>query len=261
MTERFGKGGERLVRKGKGYAMMQNLSKYHREHEKFYAQAPLKDATKMHAMSKTLKTLADRWIDLSPSSPDGGGRYAGCEDLNELAAIQHDGLLFMEGEGEPAEITRLKRDIGQMADDHRKTGIWLSTAMDSSWGVASSLTNNPELAPVLGDRNRIIANDWLAAEMSTLVSRLLKRSLEILDAIDFSPRKLRKDLSGPRHTPGYLYSSAELIDRAADLASESAALVHDNEYRRRRFRAALNQLSRTVAPSPSKNRRPSVTRR
>ena len=36
--------------------------------------------------------------------------------------------------------------------------------------------------------------------------------------------------------PGYLYSASELLDRAADLAAESAALVHDNERRWRVFR-------------------------
>lgn len=235
--------------------MMQNLSKYHREHEKFYAHVPLNDAARMHGMSKTLKTLADKWTDLSSSDSQNIGRYTGCEDLNELAAIQHDGILFMEGEGEPAEITRMKRDLGQMADDYRKTGIWLSTAMESSWGVASSLVNNPELRSVLGDRHRIIVNDWLAADMSTLASRLLKRSLELLGAVDFSPKKLRSDLAGPRFAPGYLYSSAELIDRAADLASESAALVHDNEYRWRRFRAVLKETERKDTRRPTKHAR------
>ena len=228
---------------GSKYSMMDNLARFHREHEKFYAQAPLEDAKRMHDASKTLKTMADRWSAAVPSQPGRGNPYMGCEDLNEGGAIQHDGLLFMEGEGEPAEIGRLKRDLGRLADDYSTTGDWLSKAMESSWDVASSLVGNPGLRSVLGDRHRIIANDWLAADMSALASRLLRRAVDMLEAVDFSPGKLREDMGGARHVPGFLYSSAELIDRAADLAAESGALVHDNEQRWRRFRDALNDLS------------------
>ena len=227
------------------YAAFQNLSKFHREHEKFYAETPLHDAARMHEFSKTLKTLADRWSVQEPSRGDGGNRYAGCEDLNETSTIQHDGLLFMEGEGEPQEITRLKRDLSTMADDYQKTGEWLSKAMESSWEVAGSLAKDPGMAAVLGDRHRIIANDWLAADMSRGISRLLRRALETVGSMDFTPGSIREDLEGPRTSPGYLYSSAEMIDRAADLAAESAALVHENEYRWRRFRGRLAELAST----------------
>jgi hypothetical protein len=85
-----------------------NLSKYHREHEKFYAKAPLKQAVELQKASQILKTLADRWANIEVKAPEKAGRYMGCEDLNETASIQHDGVLFMEGEGEPPEISRAR---------------------------------------------------------------------------------------------------------------------------------------------------------
>jgi hypothetical protein len=78
--------------------IISNLSKYHREHEKFYGQAPLRTAIDIQDASKTLKTSADKWINLQQTEKGEGNPYMGCEDLNEKAAIQHDGLLFMEGE-------------------------------------------------------------------------------------------------------------------------------------------------------------------
>jgi hypothetical protein len=65
--------------------------------------------------------------------------YAGCPDLNEPAIIQHTGVLFMEGYGEPAEITRLKRDMDLLAKDCEETGVWLSKAMESAWEVQPML--------------------------------------------------------------------------------------------------------------------------
>ena len=42
-----------------------------------------------------------------PASPTPFSPFEGAEDLNDAAALQLDGVLFMEGEGEPTEIGRL----------------------------------------------------------------------------------------------------------------------------------------------------------
>jgi hypothetical protein len=41
--------------------MALNLSTYHREHEKFYAQNPLQQAMALQQASRVLLALADRW--------------------------------------------------------------------------------------------------------------------------------------------------------------------------------------------------------
>jgi hypothetical protein len=151
-------------------------------------------------------------------------------------------VLFMEGEGEPAEITHLIRDLRTAAEDFIATGEWLANAMQASWDVAAALIDIDGLADVLGERHRIIANDWLAADMSALIARLLQRAADILDHIDFTPAALRLDLAGPRHFAGLLHSAAELVNRAADLASESAGLVNDNEPRWRVFRERVQDI-------------------
>ena len=50
----------------------------------------------------------------------------GSGDLNEAATIQHTGVLFMEGEEEPAEIAALKRDLKTMAASFEHSGEWLA---------------------------------------------------------------------------------------------------------------------------------------
>ncbi len=181
-----------------------NLSKFHREHEKFYGEAPLKTAVKIQDASKTLKTLADRWNILKQTEKTEGNPYMGCEDLNEKATIQHDGLLFMEGEDEPTEIFQLKRDLKNIAEDFQRSGNWLSKAMENSWKAAIQLMKIPTLEDVLGERHRIIINDWQAACLSSLVARLLLRSLLILDQIDFSPKAIRTDISNKKRYPHLL---------------------------------------------------------
>lgn len=227
-----------------------NLSKYHREHEKFYGQAPLKTAIKIQNASKTLKTLADKWSNIQHVEKQNGNPYMGCEDINQEAAIQHDGLLFMEGEGEPTEVTQLKRDLGNIGEDFEKSGVWLSKAMENSWKAAAQLIKIPKLEDVLGERHRIIINDWQAANLSSLVAKLIQRSLLILNQIDFNPESIRTDISTKRRYPELLYSSSELLDRAADLSSKFAILVHDNE---RRWRVFHNKVQRIKSSMASQN--------
>lgn len=219
-----------------------NLAAFHRDHEKFYAAAPRETAVVLQRHARTLQALADRWSTAQPAQPTPFSPFEGAEDLNDPAALQLDGVLFMEGEDEPAEIARLKRDLRATAEDLLATGEWLAAAMQASWDVAATLLDIEELADLLGDRHRIIANDWQAAHMSTLTGRILVRAAEVLEHVDFTPTALRADLAASRVAPRRLYSAAELIAHAADLLSDSAGLVHDNERRWRTFRARVEQL-------------------
>ena len=227
-----------------------NLSAFHREHEKFYAQAPLRQAVEVERASRVLKALADHWSSASPPDrPVAGSPFAGAPDLNPPGLAAESGVLFMEGEGEPTEIKQLRRDLETLAADMESGGEWLSAAMEKAWAIAGSLAVFPQLADLLGERHRIIANDWQAAAAQTLISRLVRRGLEVVDRVDFSPAALRSDLAGARTAPAYLYSASELLDRAADLAVESASLVHDNERRWRVFGERVRVLEgATSAP-------------
>jgi hypothetical protein len=212
-----------------------NLSHFHHEHEKFYAQAPLERAVALHRSSRSLKALADHWRRAEPQEAPAANPYAGCVDLNDTTAIAEGGILFLEGEGEPAEIGQLKRDLRALAEGFVSTGEWLEEAMTSSWETARLLLAQPAFADLLGERHRIIANDRQAAALNTLIGALLGRALEVLEQVDFTPSALRSDLAGPRSSAAFLYSASELIDHAADLVATSAMLVHDNERRWRVF--------------------------
>jgi hypothetical protein len=219
-----------------------NLAAFHREHEKFYASAPREQAVGLQRHGRTLEALADRWSVTAPAHPTPFSPFEGADDLTAPVALQLDGVLFMEGEGEPAEMTRLKSDLRTVADNSIAAGDWLASAMQASWDIATMLLDVEGLADLLGDRHRIIVNDWQAAHMSTLVGRLLHRAVEILERIDFAPAALRADLAAGGTAAKRLYSAAELIARAADLLSDSAGLVHDNERRWRGFRARVEQI-------------------
>lgn len=222
---------------------VENLARSHREHELYYSQAPLTDAISLQQLSRTLKALAGHWTTVTPASVEHANPYAGCDDLNVQAAIETLGVLFLEGEGEPAEIARIKRDLATMADEHEQTGAWLGEAMQSAWKSAEALLPIEPLADVLGERHRIIAANSQNAALNTIIANLLRRAGEILEQIEFTPAAIRNDLRGKRLAPQYLYSAAELVDRASDLLAEGAVLVHDSERRWRIFWSRVQALT------------------
>jgi hypothetical protein len=225
------------------FDQIENLSRTHREHELYYSQAPLDDAITLQRISRTLKALAEHWRKATPREVNGANRYAGCDDLNVQAAIEQMGVLFMEGEGEPGEITRIKRELATQAAEHEGTGAWLGEAMQSTWnGPAKALLQIEPLTDLLAERHRIIAANWQNAQLNGIIAALLTRANEILDEIDFSPAALRADLAHQRLSYRYLYSAAELIDHAADLLAQSAVLVHESERRWRVFSERVEKL-------------------
>ena len=201
--------------------------------------------------ARTLHALADTWDgDRHEARPPASlSPFEGADDLNGPVALQLDGVLFMEGEGRPAELGQLVRDLRTAAADQRAVGAWLASAMDASWAMAGTLVDVGELADVLGERHRIIADDWQAAGLSTLVARTLDRAADLLEHADLTPAGLRDDLAGGRVSAGLVRSAAELIDHAADLSSESAGLVHGNERRWRTFRARVLELHGRGVPA------------
>jgi hypothetical protein len=221
---------------------MLNMASFHREHEKFYSTSPREQAVVLQRHSRTLHALADRWMTTTPPQRKALSPYEGAEDLNAPAALQLDGVLIMEGEDEPSEINHLKRDIRACGEDSSAAGEWLDEAMRASWMVVPRLFDIDQLADLLGERHRIIANNWQGAATMTLVGHILIRAVDLLDHVDFTPTGLRADLSGPRIAVGHVYSAAEMIEHTADLLSDFARLVHDNERRWRTFRTRVEQV-------------------
>jgi hypothetical protein len=181
--------------------------------------------------------------DREPCHAPGPEPVAGATDRNDERAIEGAGVLFMEGQGEPAEIARIKAELRTTAETGEQTCTWLAGAMEASWNVAEALLPFHELADLLGERHRIIANNWQNATNGQLIAKHLHRAVTVIEQVDFSPAGLRADLSGRRTAPSYLYTAAELINHAADLSASGSILVHENERRWRTFSKRLAQIT------------------
>ena len=248
-TRQPGRAGQRIPQHQPGagsdglLAVARNLSQYHREHEKYYSEAPLTDAISLQRTARTLIALAERWTSAEPAAAPAASPFAGAPDLNDDRAIETSGVLFMEGGGEQAEITRIKSELQTMAASSEQSGSWLAAAMEASWAMAEALLSYPQLADLLAERHKIIGNNWQNASTAQLIARYLRRAVTVMEQVDFSPAGLRTDLAGARSAPAYLYAAAELINHAADLSAASSVLTHENERRWRIFHERVEQVT------------------
>jgi hypothetical protein len=198
---------------------VENLAEFHREHEKFYAAGPREQAVVLQRHAGTLHEVADR------------------------AAAELDGVLFLEDQAAPPGLAALRREVRTLGEESVATGEWMGKAMQASWSAAATLLDVAALDDLIGERHRIIANDWQAAGATLVVGRLLERAADVLDRVD-------AEATAGARTPRLLHSAAELIARAADLLGESAGLVQDNERRWRLFHERVAALL-AVTPSPT----------
>jgi hypothetical protein len=111
---------------------MSDLTRCQHDHERYYISAPRERAAVLQRHAHALLELADQ---LSTSTP--------AEASTSFEA--------------------LKRDLWLIGDAAEENGAWLEAAMETSWDAATSLIALDELADVIGERHRIIANDWQAA--------------------------------------------------------------------------------------------------
>lgn len=143
------------------------VARYHQQHERFYAMEGLEVAARLRREANALKALADRWNDAtsaaaSPASDDPRFHAAGCADLNAQAAVASAGILFMEGENEPEEMTALKRRLTGFADQHVELGAWLDDMMDRAWSREAELLRPPTVTAAYR-RHMVITRTALTA--------------------------------------------------------------------------------------------------
>ena len=173
-------------------------------------------ALDLHALS----TAWDRAHDLLGGEACG---YHACLDVAviPLDDVQYDVVLF-QAALVPDKVQAIVLALSALEQDFGSVKEWLvSSARDAcraKEGADVGLT-------VVRDDHRVIARDWLAADMNAMIAWLLRRAIRTLMRMDLSPDAVRADILGARHYQGALRAVAAILERAALLALQSAAYV------------------------------------
>jgi hypothetical protein len=227
-------------------AALDNIATYHREHERYYTVYKYERAAELAREANKLKVVADIWLAGRPAphypETDFGQpafRPAGCDDLNALSAIASIGILFMEGQGEPAEIRMLKAKLGALGDGSVRAGEWLAGMMAAAWPRESVLLDD-KFANAARPRYRTIATNWIGSLETILLGRLLVLAVNQLTTIDFTPRALR---AAPKQAGEKLVLAARIIEQAARLEATAGVELSGNDQCWTDYRARLRSLT------------------
>jgi hypothetical protein len=199
------------------------VARAHRRHERFYAMEGLEVAAALRRDANALRALADRWLeeptDAAPAIDDPRFRAAGCADLNADAATASTGILFMEGEQEPAELAALKRKLSAFAAEQAEISKWLLDMMEHAWGREAILLR-PGTATAGFRRHLTVTRTALTAGKLGVSARLAGAAQAALSAQDFRPAAIRADRHGAAEMAR---TAAWLLDAATAVLAEQAS--------------------------------------
>jgi hypothetical protein len=230
----------------RNFEAMNNIASYHREHERYYTVFALEQAIELAKDSNRLKILADVWLSDEVKTPKYGDtdfnnpsfKPAGCDDLNAISSIASIGILFMEGQGEPAEIRVLKAKLAARSAGSIQSGQWLADMMTAAWSRESVLIADDTVDAVL-PRYHTIATNWTGANETVVIGRLLALANECLGKINFTPAAIRanRKLYGT-----HLLTAARILEMAMRLQAKSGINLSGNDANWTEYRAQIAPL-------------------
>jgi hypothetical protein len=245
---------------------MLDVARYHREHERFHSLNGLETAMDLRRDANALKVVAERWLAVDQDTTSSAVDYqdprfraAGSADLNDRTAVATTGILFMEGEHEPAELTQMKERLRGTAAGLAATSGWLAEKMDAGWQREQALLTSG-FADAVHPRLMALTRTTLTGAKLGVVARLLGVAAATLQRQDLRPPGIRKDRRGAGRV---LLTASWLIDRAAALMAEQSAELSLSDPDWTRYIEMLESKAgaRTTASSPADassppNRRP-----
>ena len=170
---------------------IEDLSRFQLEHGKFYAQQPREQAVALQRHSRALCALADRWARVDATPLNAQNPYEGPKTSTPQKQFSSNGIL-VRGRRRGADRNHANQDGFPRRSSRFDQRQHLVGSGDGEKLVCNhGLLTYPQVADLLGDHHRIIANEWQAASMSSLAGRVLDRAVDLLDGIDFTQAALR----------------------------------------------------------------------
>ena len=203
---------------------------------------PLDSTGQIQKAALALRDLAKTWDEARNLLEETGpGRYV-CLDVTVMTLddVRLD-ILLLQTARVPDAVFAIVRAVAGLARDFVSVKEWL---IESSHTASQSRRSTRVLAferhaPV-HDYHRVMARDWLAADMNASIAWLLGRAGRVLTTLNLSPDAVKTDLLGASRYQTALIAAADILDRAAVLAQECAQYVEEFNQRWSTLRANIS---------------------
>lgn len=210
---------------------------------------PLDGETHIQAAALALRGLSKAW-DAAQDLLEGEASVGhACLDVavTPLDDVQFDMLLF-QAALVPDSVQAIVLALSKLERDYRSVKEWLViSARDACLAKDGTDTSEGVGLIVVRDDHRVVARDWLAADMNAMIAWLLRRAIRVLMGMDLAPEAVRVDFLGARHYPLAFQAVAAILDRAVQLALEGAAYVEGFNHQWLALRAHV-AIAKTLCP-------------
>lgn len=156
-------------------------------------------------------------------------------------------LLLLKASLAPDAARAITLQLVELAEQFSTVTRWLMRSAQSSYDSVQRGPYQQQVLAVLRDDHRVIARDWLGADMNAAVARLLLRAARVLTSEDLSQRAIHDDLLGSRGLRVPLQAACEMLARAGVLATDCTAFVRSFD---EQWLALRGEISATMALYP-----------
>lgn len=166
-------------------------------------------------------------------------------------------LLLLKASLAPDTVRAITLALVELAEQFSTVTRWLMRSAQSSYESVQRVRYQQQVLAVLRDDHRVIARDWLGADMNAAVARLLLRAAQVLTSEDLSQRAIHDDLLGSRGLRVPLQAACEMLERAGVLASDCTAFVRSFD---EQWLALRGEISSTMTLYPIGDSAPAARR-
>jgi len=147
-----------------------------------------------------------------------------------------------------AELRAQKRVLRALADDFATVSAWLCGAAGASLEAVRAARQRLGISVSTAESHRVIAKDWLAADMNALIASVIRRAIGVLDRLDSNADANEIDPAAQRASARLLCLAAEKLDRAVSLCCDAALFAEEVD---QRWKQIHDQVTEALAPSSS----------
>ena len=209
---------------------------------------PLNSAAQIDSASAALRAVLRLWDRAAELSGANRDSRSGCLDPSLAVDDARGDVLMLQAAVVPDSVQRLRLALSTLADDFEKISHWLVKSAQDTCDAKKMTEHAYAKLTILRDDHRVIARDWLGADMNALIAWLLHRAVGVINRLDLSPDAIAADLLSTGSYKPAIESAAVMLERAGALAAETELFVDNFD---RQWRGLRDQMASVIAMSPA----------
>jgi len=173
---------------------------------------PMNAPDGIRAASAALQDLVRLWDHAERLLPETDPARVDARESGNVRVeeIEFD-LLLLKLALVPDAALAINKALLDLAEQFAAVTQWLMRSAQASCDAVQRAPHQAQGQALLRDDHRVIARDWLSADMNAAIARALLRASRVLASMDLSPRAIHEDLLGSRSFRAPLQAAAQQV--------------------------------------------------